>query len=202
MKYEEIHVLLNRYWEGETTLEEERKIKTYFQSGAIDERLLPFVPMFQALREEKMVQLASKGKTAALRPKMYQWAVAASVALLIGAAWWVLRDGEPYNPEVAQTPIEMPNDLDKQTPDTNQNTLVAEKVVEKPVAAKQFAPKSKNILKRPLAKKIDPEAAQAMAEIKAALALVSGKLDKGRNQAVKGATHLEALGKVPKRTDG
>jgi hypothetical protein len=39
----------------------------------------------------------------------------------------------------------------------------------------------------------------AMAEIKAALALVSSKLDNGQNQAIKGASYLEAMEKVPKR---
>ena len=49
---------------------------------------------------------------------------------------------------------------------------------------------------------IDPETAQAMAEIKAALALVSAKLDKGRIQAVKGASFLEAMEKMPRRKEG
>ena len=49
---------------------------------------------------------------------------------------------------------------------------------------------------------IDAETAMAMAEIKAALALVSSKLDKGRSEAIKGASHLEAMDKVPKRKAG
>ena len=64
-------------------------------------------------------------------------------------------------------------------------------------------PQKKNPSKRNKPKPaIDPETARAMAEIKAALALVSAKLDKGRNEAVKGATYLDAMEKVPKKKAG
>ena len=94
MKYEKIHELLDRYWEGETSLEEERSIKEYFNAPGIDERLRPLAPMFQAFSEEQTVQLASKTKVVPMRPQMYQWAVAASLALMLAAGWWMLREGE------------------------------------------------------------------------------------------------------------
>ncbi|MDO8368048.1 MAG: hypothetical protein Q7T20_14700 [Saprospiraceae bacterium] len=199
MKYEEIQEMLDRYWEGETTLEEERRIKTYFNSGPIDERLRPVSPMFQALREEQSVQLATKVKAVSIRPQMYQWAVAASVALLLAAGWWMFREENTTAPIVDNTPNELPKVVEDQVIETPQKSLVlAEKSdAENPV------PRKKSPAKREKpSPTIDPETAQAMAEIKAALALVSSKLDKGRNQAIKGATHLEALDRVPKRKEG
>lgn len=198
MKYEEIHELLDRYWEGETTLEEERRIKTYFSAGPIDERLQSVAPMFQALREEQAVQLVSKAKAAPMRPQIYQWAVAASAALLLTAGWWMLR--ETPAPLVEQTPVEQPKKLENQPVEIPQNAVVQTEIPVKPSAPKKINQPRRNKPRQEPA--IDTETAQAMAEIKAALALVSSKLDKGRNQAVKTATYLEAMDKVPKRKEG
>ncbi|MFN0034773.1 MAG: hypothetical protein ACKVUS_06895 [Saprospiraceae bacterium] len=199
MKYEQIQELLDHYWEGETTLEEERRIKAYFHSGAIDERLRSVAPMFQALREEQAVQLAAKAKALQIRPKMYQWAVAASAALLLGVAWWMFREGKPAAPMAVQTPTEQPKAVEEKVGEVPQNTLAASETP----SLKTTPPKKKSPRKRAKpTQEIDPETAQAMADIKAALALVSSKIGKGRDQAIKGATHLDAVDKVPKRKDG
>jgi len=201
MKYEEIHEMLDRYWEGETTLEEERRIKAYFKAGAIDERLLPVAPMFQALREEQAVQLDTKAKITTMRPQMYIWAAAASVALLLTAGWCFFRDVKEVKTETPialQAPKAQPESQEKAVVEAPINAIVQqEKIIPKTVS-----PKKTNTPIRSKPQEIDPETAQAMAEIKAALALVSSKLDKGRNEAVKGASHLDALEKVPKRKEG
>jgi len=196
MKYEEIQEMLDRYWEGETTLEEERSIKSYFNSGSIDERLRSVSPMFQAFREEQAVQLATKAKAVSMRPQMYQWAVAASIALLLTAGWWMFREETVTTPIVNSTPTELPKVIEHPVVEVPQKSLA---LVDKKVA-KTTSPKKKNPSKRiKQSPTIDPETAQAMTEIKAALALVSSKLDKGRKEAIKGATHLEAMDKVLKR---
>lgn len=198
MRYEEIQALLDRYWEGETSLDEERRIKAYFGSGPIDERLKPVAPMFQALREEQSVQLLRKGKVAPIRPQIYQWAAAASVALLLAAGWWMFSKEKETAPMAAQPVMEQPKLTETPVPVPPEVTPLVEKNMA------QVAPvKKKAIRKQPRPQpEIDPETAQAMAEIKAALALVSAKLDKGRNEAIKGATYLESVDKVPKRKDG
>ncbi|MBC7774815.1 MAG: hypothetical protein H7246_05190 [Phycisphaerae bacterium] len=199
MKYEEIHEMLDRYWEGETTLEEERRIKTYFNSGGIDERLRPIAPLFQALREEQTVQLATKAKAVSLRPQMYQWAVAASLALLLAAGWCMFRGENARAPIANETPTELPKTIESPIVETPQKSLaVAEKTIPKPILPPKKSPHKRDKPKPT----IDPETAQAMAEIKAALALVSSKLDKGRTQAVKGASYLDAMEKVPRRKAG
>ena len=42
----------------------------------------------------------------------------------------------------------------------------------------------------------------AMEEIKAALALISSKIGKGRREAAKGAEHLDAVDKIFKKSAG
>lgn len=201
MKYEEIQALLDRYWDGETTLEEERRIKAYFNSGHVDERLQSVAALFVALREEQTVQLTSKTKIAPMRPQLYQWAAAASIALLVAAGWWMFREDTPGTLVVLHTP---PTEQPQATPDqelkVSPQSLLA--VEEKRPANIPANPRKNRPKQHKSNPEIDPETAQAMAEIKAALALVSAKLDKGRNQAIKGASYLETMEKVPKRKEG
>lgn len=202
MKYEEIQALLDRYWEGDTSLEEERRIKAYFNAGQIDARLQSFAPMFQAFREEQAVQLITKAKIAPMRPQMYQWAAAASIALILAAGWWMYQaEDKGTDPMANQTPVDTlkqvaPDQVPETQSQSNTLALVEKKAPIRPIKRRTPSTPSKP---KP---SIDPETAQAMAEIKAALALVSSKLDKGRNEAVKGATYLEAMDKVPKRKAG
>lgn len=201
MKYEEIQALLDRYWEGETSLEEERRIKAYFNTGSVDERVRAFAPLFGALKEEQSVQLASKPKIVPMRPQMYQWAIAASIALLMVAGWWLFRDPQPASTLVAETPVVQPPVV---APDNNNLEKPAEIVAQAPSKAprinqprRKTAPKSAHPVPQ-----IDTETALAMEEIKAALALVSSKLDKGKAKAVKGALYLDTMEKLPRRKNG
>lgn len=199
MKYEEIQEILDRYWEGDTTLEEERRIKTYFNSVGIDERLLPVAPMFQALHEEQALQLSTKAKIAPMRPQMYQWAIAASIALLLTAGWWMFREENTEAPLAVQNLPALVKPIEERVVEIPQKSLA----VEEKIFPKTILPKKKSQAKRANpTPEIDPETARAMAEIKAALALVSSKLDKGRNEAIKGATFLDAMEKVPRRKAG
>ena len=183
----------------QTTLEEERRIKSYFSSEGIDERLGKIAPLFQAFREEQTVQLASKAKTVPMRPQMYQWAVAASITLLLTAGWCVFENHNSTGSMDTQTPSQLPMASQQPVVESTQKSLaVAEKATPATAPIRKKTP-SKRSKTTP---QIDPETAQAMAEIKAALALVSSKLDKGRNEAVKGASFLDAMEKLPRRKAG
>jgi cytoskeletal protein RodZ len=193
--FNDIHALLEKYWEGETTLEEERALKAYFAEGAPDERLRPYAPLFQALREEQAVQLA-KSKVVPLRPQAYnwqRWAAAASVALLLGAGWWMFSK-EPAAALATdeKQEVKTTQPIEKQLVESEKLASAAE------VSPKAAQPPSKKKSARPRPK-LNPEEEAAMAEIKAALALVSSKIGKGRREAAKGATHLESMDKIFKK---
>jgi hypothetical protein len=202
MKYEEISALLDRYWEGESSLEDERAIKAYFQSGMVDERLATLAPLFQAIKQEQALQYPVKAKNASMRPRIYHWAIAASVALLIGAGWWMLRDPKPLSNDAGLATTKPKTDTlpeNKQpaiTKPENHIDQSKEALAERPIPKKKRKPKAQ------ADPEIDPETAQAMAEIKAALALVSSKLGKGRSQAIKGARYLESVEHKLPRNDG
>lgn len=204
-EYHDIEALLEKYWEGESTIEEERLLKGYFAQGEVDERLAKYAPLFKAIREEQAVQL-QKAKVVPVRPQMYQWAAAASLALLLSAGlWWFSRPG-PVAPMANTTPT--PAELSPK-PDTNENIVVPQAKVEQLAEVKVNQPRRLfKAAKARLAHQkikpviIDAETEAAMAEIKAALALVSSKIKKGRREAAKSATHLEAMDKIFKKREG
>ena len=46
--------LLNKYFEGETTLEEERMLRAYFNQDNLPEHLKEFAPMFNYIEDERV----------------------------------------------------------------------------------------------------------------------------------------------------
>lgn len=198
--FSDIQTLLDRYWEGETTLEEERALKAYFASGQVDERLRSVAPLFQALREEQTVQY-TKPKTVELRPVHFAWqklAAAASVALLLAAGlWWWSGKEKLVQEQIVEQPATPPQQiLPQEKPVAEDTKIAATEETKPPVLAKKTGIKRK---KPATAKPLDPETEQAMEEIMAALALVSSKIKKGKQEAAKGAIHLEAVDKVFKK---
>ncbi len=166
MNYAKISTLLDQFWEGETSLDEEVFLKKYFQETSeneVDERLRKFRPYFLALKIESEIGYKTTGKTVNLHARtrpdgaagwrfsIFRYAAAAAVVglLAVGTWWWTHREDQKQVATVNQKMYE----------DTFDN----------------------------------PE--DAAAEIKAALALVSKKMRKGKTEATKG---LKKLGDVEK----
>lgn len=53
MDSERIKKLLDRYWECETTLEEEKELREYFASDQVDDQFKDVAPLFQFYKNEK-----------------------------------------------------------------------------------------------------------------------------------------------------
>jgi hypothetical protein len=51
MESQRIHTLLQKYFEAETTIDEENELITYFNSEEVDENLKMYVPMFSGIKE-------------------------------------------------------------------------------------------------------------------------------------------------------
>ena len=54
MDYKYIEQLLERYWEGETTLQEEAILRTFFSQDDMPEHLRKFQPLFSMEKEESL----------------------------------------------------------------------------------------------------------------------------------------------------
>lgn len=82
MRMKDIDEIIERYFDGETSLEEEKLLRDYFLRQNIDERHKIYAPMFNFFTEErKDVTIVKKNRKISL----YTWiGVAASILLLIG----------------------------------------------------------------------------------------------------------------------
>lgn len=57
MDYNTINNILDKYWEGETSLQEEETLHKYFNSGKIADELKDVQPLFVYLQEEQATRL-------------------------------------------------------------------------------------------------------------------------------------------------
>ena len=85
-----IEELLNRYFEGETTCEEERELRRYFTQGIVPEHLKVYRPMFAFLDKEnrEITSPATTKKEAPFRRRMvYSLSgIAAGVLVILAIA--------------------------------------------------------------------------------------------------------------------
>lgn len=152
MDYNHIKSLLDKYWEGETSLQEETELKMYFSSKNVDEKLKPFKPLFQFFKDERedtsTIGLEQKildeiqGNTKKVK-KLSVWRpllkYAAALAFVLFSGYAVFQN--TMNPSINESVVYHDNPQD---------------------------------------------AIEAYNEVKAALALVSNKLEKGTSTAAFG----------------
>ena len=167
MTYSEIAALLEKYFDGETEIHEERLLKNYFNGPRIDDRVAIYRPMFQFFETEKSVQLPvqrtpygdNQGvKLKSIRGTRRFWSMAAAAAMVFAFA----AGGWLYQQNMA----------------AERTRIAHEKLYNDTFEG-------------------NPE--QAMAEIKAALALVSRKMDKGEKKAAKGLRKISTLDSIFKQ---
>jgi hypothetical protein len=110
----EIESLLQRYFEAETDVHEERRLKAYFNSGEIDPSFEVYRDFFVLTHHDQSIEISDaferrlmdKIKPAPIirigvRRIM---AIAASLALIVAAGWWVIS--QRNSEEAAQMVME------------------------------------------------------------------------------------------------
>lgn len=160
MTIEKIKILLEKYFEGETTLEEERFLNEYFNNSEVPIELKSYQPLFQFFKGEKDIrtsdaldsQIANISPTKKPSPVLtflkggLKWRAAAAVLIIGGAVFLINKQ---FNPTVKTS------------------NCVADNC-----RVKVFDENS------------DPE--KAYAEVQAALKLVSKKMKKGTDETQHG----------------
>jgi hypothetical protein len=101
MNSDEIKILIEKYFEGETSLEEEAQLSTYFNSDSVREDLKTYQPLFTFFKMEKQIVLPAKAQTAKVIPFDFRKIlkisrIAAILVLMAGSFWWFNK------PKVAQ----------------------------------------------------------------------------------------------------
>lgn len=111
-----IEKLLNKYFEGDTTCEEERELRRFFTEGIVPEHLKEYAPLFAFFEEEnkqaKVSHTVSSSQKRTVRHRlMYSISgIAAGLLILLGIAGihrhfnampdsYVIIDGKCYTDE-------------------------------------------------------------------------------------------------------
>ncbi len=95
----EIDQLLEKYWNGETSLEEEKKIKAHFSSK---KNLSPQARYFQGIEKQKKVTADITFR----RSNFNRFSVAASVAVGLLVAFFVFKDAQQKDAFAVDDPQE------------------------------------------------------------------------------------------------
>ncbi|MDH6305090.1 hypothetical protein M2459_002187 [Parabacteroides sp. PF5-5] len=91
--------LLNKYFEGETSMEGERYLRTFFASDKVPQRLMIYKPMFAYFDEEirKKQELRQKQYTVkSNRPFYWLAGMAATILLVLGIRQFVFTPDPCY----------------------------------------------------------------------------------------------------------
>lgn len=158
MAYKEIKNLLEKYWQGETSILEEQKIKKYFAGDNVADELKPYKSLFNFFDEEKDESSS---------PLLEE-----SILNSIGAKKRRLTTWKPL-------------------------LRVAAAVLIFALGGLVFYQTTSVYQSQELVYDSEPEdALKAYNEVKAALALVSNKMDKGTNKAVIGISKTKSANDI------
>jgi hypothetical protein len=96
MESDKIKILLEKYFEGNTTLAEEKELKTYFSSATVATELLQYQPLFAYFSQEKEQEFPLKmATTTTNKHRIVWWSAAASVIVLFGIGSYVFLNNNP-----------------------------------------------------------------------------------------------------------
>lgn len=110
METEMIKDKLHKYFEGESTLEEEQMLHDYFQSGQVEEQFLPYqsiflgikelkyVPKRTAIQEEELMDFILENEHREKRRLWFIWQAAAGIAAVFLIALLLVRIGSYSRP--------------------------------------------------------------------------------------------------------
>ncbi len=106
MELSNIERLLEKYFEGETTISEEKELKVYFTRETVPSHLERYKDLFQYFSEESTITATKGLEFGASRKSRYTWiGIAASIALIAGVFLTKTPQPEPVdtfeNPEIA-----------------------------------------------------------------------------------------------------
>ncbi len=116
MDYKNINHLLEKYWEGETSLQEEETLQQYFNHGNVAPQLEQFKSLFQYFKEEQDVmisddfekrlleQIENEPKVVSAKVRKLSWMTSirtiAAVGILLMGAVFVFQNIEPEKTDV------------------------------------------------------------------------------------------------------
>ena len=96
-----IEQLVEKYFEGATTIAEEKQLKTYFSSDGVAPHLVKYQSLFAYFQTEKATQFEQKLKVQTRKMKSVKWmGIAASFLVLFGLATFFLYPSQIKNTDL------------------------------------------------------------------------------------------------------
>lgn len=83
MKKEKAHELVERYFAGQSSLEDERALRAYFATGEVTEELRPYAPLFAYWERERGITAPMRKKGIRRLPRLLLALAAALLLFLI-----------------------------------------------------------------------------------------------------------------------
>ena len=92
-RFEDIDVLIEKYFEGDTSVAEEKQLRRFLQQKHLPEKYRAEKAMFDHFAREKA---AKEPRRARIIPQVVRWTAIA--AAIIGSVWIINRNEEPDHP--------------------------------------------------------------------------------------------------------
>ncbi|MFT7666706.1 MAG: hypothetical protein ACI9O8_001045 [Patiriisocius sp.] len=88
MEYTKVQKVLDTYFDGDTSLQEEIMLRKYFNSDVVDERLISYTPLFKALSEAavEVSDIAIVMPKASITSSRWWYSSVALIVSIIGVA--------------------------------------------------------------------------------------------------------------------
>ena len=101
MALDRIEILIEKYFEGETSIAEEKELKAYFSSSDVAQHLEQYKPVFGYFSQAKQEQFtASIPLKSGRKQKRLAWlSVAASVLVMLGIGFFAYQNTSEPNQE-------------------------------------------------------------------------------------------------------
>lgn len=98
MELNKIEILLEKYFQGETSIAEEKELRSYFSSPYVAPHLEQYKAMFGYFTQAKKQELAQEIPQITKKRNVMWLSVAASVVVLLGVAtFFMINTNEPVN---------------------------------------------------------------------------------------------------------
>ncbi|GAA3780967.1 hypothetical protein GCM10022423_41660 [Flavobacterium ginsengiterrae] len=105
MELDKIENILEKYFQGETTIAEENQLKEYFSSSNVAQHLEQYKPIFGYFSQVKQQKSTQEIPLKTKKRNVAWLSIAASVVVLLGAGSYFLVSKNNTAPAVAQTEL-------------------------------------------------------------------------------------------------
>jgi len=105
MELDKIENILEKYFQGETTIAEENQLKEYFSSSNVAQHLEQYKPIFGYFSQVKQQKSTQEIPLKTKKRNVAWLSIAASVVVLLGAGTYFLVSKNNTAPAVAQTEL-------------------------------------------------------------------------------------------------